>query len=169
MVGNKGQMKIQQMAIFIVAIFFFFMLVGLFFIKIQLSSLGNSADSYARDAAISSIEVISDMPEFNCDSTESMCIDEDKVRVISGNSSNIYRNFWPVSSIEVYKVSETFDEEISCPGANCNYFNVYDNGQINTQKFSSFVSLCKDIREGTRVYNQCEIAKLVVGVKIKDE
>ena len=164
-----AQMKIQQMAIMLVALFFFFMLVGLFFIRVQLSGLENSAEYFAREDAISSIQVISNMPEFNCGSKNSMCVDEDKIRVISGSQSTAYRDFWPVASIEVYKISGDFSDEIKCPAANCNYYDIYDKGQKNSQKYSSFISLCKTVRDGTYVYDRCEIAKLVVGTEIRNE
>ncbi|MCH7850332.1 MAG: hypothetical protein IH845_01685 [Nanoarchaeota archaeon] len=167
--GKRAQMKIQQMSIMIVTLFFFFMLVGLFFVKIQLSGLQESSEYFAREQAISSIEIIANMPEFHCTSKESMCIDEDKIRVLSGNASKIYGDFWPVASIEVYKINTEFDEKIKCPLANCNYYNVFDNEGKSSQKYSTFVTLCKRVREGTYVYDKCEIAKLVVGAKIRDE
>jgi len=164
---NKiGQMKIQQMAFMLVAVFIFFSLVAIFFIKIQLSGLKGDAANLERDQVISSLNVIADMPEFNCGSSQTLCLDEDKLRVMSGEIGKDYREFWPVASIRVYKVYPVIEEIIECPNNNCNYYEIYDNGQKNSKEFSTFVSICKRLREESYTYDRCEIGKLVVGMKI---
>jgi len=158
-----GQMKIQQMAIMIIAVFFFFVLVGLFFLGIYLKGVeGDAADSQ-REQAISSLKVIADMPELNYDSGETMTVDEDKLRVMSGNFSEVYDLFWPVASVSVYKVYPAFDDVKRCPGVDCNYYDIYDNGQTDVKTYSTYVSICKRLRGG---YDDCEIGKLVVGTKL---
>jgi len=88
--SNRGQMKIMQMAFMIVAVFFFFVLVGLFFLSIQFKDVKGSAAQLQRDQAISSLRVIADMPELSYDSGESATLDEDKLKVMSGNFSRYY-------------------------------------------------------------------------------
>ena len=99
-----GQMKIQQMAFMIMAVFLFFILVGLFFIGIQFKDVRGSAAQLQKEQAISSLRVIADMPELSYDSSETMTVDEDKLAIMSGNFSSSYDVFWPVASIGVYKV-----------------------------------------------------------------
>jgi len=161
----KAQMKIQQMAIMIVAVFFFFVLVGLFFLGIMFKDVKGSAADLQRDQAISSLRVIADMPEFNFDSSETMMIDEDKLRIMSGDFSRAYDLFWPVASIGVYKVYPSFDEVKKCPGVGCNYYEIWDNGQTDVKTYSTYVSICKKVRDGV-AYDKCEIGKLVVGTKL---
>ena len=163
----KGQMKIQQMAFMIVAVFFFFILVGLFFLGIQFSKINSSAAQLEKEQAISSLSVIADMPEFNFDSSESFTLDEDKLKILSGNFSSGYEELWPVASIEVYKVYPSSGEVVDCPGVGCNYYKIFDNGQSNIKKYSTFVSVCNKINEGG-VYDVCDIGKLVVGVRINE-
>tara|TARA_Y100000034_G_scaffold105630_1_gene133100 strand:- start:3976 stop:4494 length:519 start_codon:yes stop_codon:yes gene_type:complete len=161
-----GQMKIQQMAFMIVAVFIFFTLVGLFFVSWQSRSIGRNAADLQKQQALSSIEVIRNMPELNCDLTEGLCVDEDKLNVLAAGLSDDYAEFWPVASVKVYKVYPSFETEGSkkCPGLNCNYWEVYDSGQTSSEEFSGYVNICKKMRERGSNYEKCEVGKLLVGV-----
>ena len=162
--NKKAQWKIQQMAFMILAVFFFFILVGLFFLGWYMSDFQSRKESLLKQEAIASIEVISNMPELNCDSREEFCVDEDKLRIFSGNFARNYDNFWPVSSVRVYKVHPSFDSVVKCPAPNCNYYEIFDSGQENKVEYSGYVSICKKVREGNYVYDKCDIGKLLVGV-----
>jgi len=162
-------MKIMQMAFMIVAVFFFFVLVGLFFIGIKFKDVESSAAQLHRDQAISSLSVIADMPELNYDSSESFTLDEDKLRVMSSNFSGVYDDFWPVASIAAYKLWPVASKQIKCPGSpDCNYYELYNNEQNNSKTYSTYVSICRKIKKDGFVYDNCGIGKLVVGVKIRD-
>ena len=161
---SRGQMKIQQMTFMILAVFFFFILVGLFFLGIQFRDVKQSAAQLQTEQAISSLKVIADMPELNYDSRESMTLDEDKLKIMSGNFGSYYSEFWAVASVKVYKIYPKFNELVKCPALNCNYFEVYDNGQESVKTYSTYISICKKIKETGYVYDKCEVGKLVVGV-----
>ena len=165
-IRKSGQMKIQQMAFMIVAVLIFFVLVGIFFINFQFKDVKKSYLSLEKEQAISSMGVIADMSELNCNSRTSFCLDEDKLLVMSGKN---YDRIWPVQSVEVRKVYPRSDETIACPGPNCNYYSIYDSGQENFKKYPTFVSICKYVREYGSPYERCEIGKLIVGVKLLDE
>ena len=167
--SKKGDMQIQQMAFMIVAVFIFFGLVGLFFLNIQMRKLNTNADNLQTEQAISSLQVIADMPELSFSRTETMTIDEDKLLIMSGNFSDKYKDFWPVASVKVYKIYPGFSETIKCPAQNCNYYEIYDNGQKNYKEYSTFISLCSKQRESNSIFDKCNIGKLVVGVKIYEE
>ncbi len=162
---NRAQMKIQQMAFMIMAVFFFFILVGLFFLGISFRGVGESAQQLQKEQVLSSLEVIADMPELNYESGASMTLDEDKLRIMSGNFSEAYGDFWPVASIKVYKVYPRPDNFVKCPALDCNYFEIYDDGQKSVQEYSTYVSICKKVRESGYTYDKCEAGKLVLGVK----
>ncbi len=164
---NRGQMKIQQMAFMLVGVFFFFMLVGLFLIRVQLGTITETVERLEQESAIESLEVIASMPELNCDSVTSLCLDRDKLGILSGDT--IYSDFWPVASIKVYLVSSEFETEILCPEVNCNYYEIFDNGQTNKKEVSTFVSVCETATESGYVYDNCEVGKLVVGVNMQEE
>lgn len=159
-------MKIMQMAFMLVAVFFFFVLVGLFFIGIRFSDIQSSAAQLQREQAISSLSVIANMPELNFDSAQSFTLDEDKLRIMVGGFGDVYEKFWPVASVSVYKLWPVATELKECPGVGCNYYKLYDNKQSNTRTYSTFVSICKKLKGG---YDECVIGKLEVGVKIRDE
>ena len=162
--GIRAQMKIQQMAFMIMAVFFFFVLVGLFFLGIAFRGVGESAQQLQKEQALSSLEVIADMPELNYDSGASMTLDEDKLRIMSGDFSEAYGDFWPVASIKVYKIFPKPESFVKCPALDCNYFEVYDSGQRDVQEYSTYVSICKKVRESGYTYDRCEAGKLVLGV-----
>ena len=158
-------MQIQQMAFMIVAVFFFFILVGLVFLAIQFKGIKSSAAQLQKEQAISSLGVIADMPEMNYDSSEYMTVDEDKLKIMSGAFGLDYDLFWPVASVEVYKIYPAFNEIKKCPGHGCNYYEVYNNGQTNVKTYSTYVSICKKVRESGSIYDDCEVGKLVLGIR----
>jgi len=165
-VDSRGQMKIQQMAFMILALFLFFTLVGLFFLRIEFGDLEKSSRELEKDSTISSLEVISNMPELNCDSRKRLCLDKDKLDIMSSEFGSDYELFWPASSVKIYIVYPEQKSLIECPRANCNYFNIFDNGQTNKQEYSIYVSICEKTKKEGYVYDNCDIGKLVVGVKI---
>jgi len=167
--GIKAQMKIQQMAFMVIALFFFFALVGIFVLGFSFNSLNKKALAFEKEETISSIDVIASMPELSCSSKESFCIDEDKLKVMTLQKKEDYKDFWPVSSIKVYKVFPKQSSVIKCPAQDCNYSEVYSNDQKNTREYSSFISLCKTLKQNNYAYKRCEIAKLVLGVKSNEE
>ena len=158
-------MKIMQMAFMLVAVFFFFVLVGLFFLGIRFGDIEDSAAQLQREQAISSLSVISNMPELNFDSAQSFTLDEDKLRIMAGGLGDVYEELWPVASVSVYKLWPVATELKDCPGVGCNYYKLYDNGQSNVRKESTFVSICKKLKGG---YDECVIGKLEVGIKIAE-
>ncbi len=164
MKSRGGQMKIMQMAFMIVAVFFFFVLVGLFVLGIAFKDVAKSSEDLNRKQAISSLGVIASMSEFSFDSRESMTLDEDKLVIMTGDGGKGYENFFPVTSLKVYKVYPSFDREIKCPAIDCNYYDIYDSGQKDILTYSSFVSICKRVKNFGSVYDTCEIGKIVVGV-----
>lgn len=153
------------MAFMIVAVFIFFLLAGLFFLRIQVADTAKIAGDLKREEAISSIKVIADMPELAYDSSDTMTLDSDKLSIMITNFSESYEDFWPVASIEVYKVYPKFEEVIECPAPRCNYYKIYDNGQKSTEKMASFISICKGQRISGTFYETCEIGKILVGIE----
>jgi hypothetical protein len=161
--SKKAQTRIQQMAFMIVGLLFFFILVALFFLAWQYKSLRSGYELSQKDQAISSLKVISGMVELNCDSSREFCMDEDKLEIMSKKD---YSQIWPVASIRVLKVYPAFTRIIKCPAQGCNEYVIYDSGQSGTKEFSTYVSICKNLKENTFPYERCEIGKLLVGVKL---
>jgi len=166
---NKAQLKIQEMAFFLVAIMLFFTLVGLFVFSIIFSNLTKDASDIAEDRTLSSITNLADSPEFSCG--EPNCVDADKIMGLMQN--NKYENFWPFSSLKVLRSSGFNKNEsdlIKCTIANypdCELFEIYDKNVDNERTISNFVALCRVEVENTYPYSRCEVAKLVAGTKLK--
>ena len=136
---KKAQMQIQQMSFMLIAVFIFFALVGMFFLRVQVGGIKGSAAQLQKEQAISSLQVIADMPELNFDCKESMTLDKDKLLIMSGDFGQDYDLFWPVASVEVFKAYPAFDSQIECPAPNCNYYNVYNKlDPINISPFHKY-------------------------------
>lgn len=161
----QGQFKIQQMMFMILAVFLLFILVGLFFIRFQVAGIKESYSDLQTTKAISSLEVISSLPELSYSSSEVLTLDEDKLKILTQKEKTEYEDFWPVSSIKVYKIHPQIKEVIKCPSFDCNYYDIYDSGLEDKKEYSTFVSICTKKRSQGYVYDYCEIGKIVVGVK----
>jgi len=167
--SKKGQLKIQEMAFMLVAVFLFFTLVGLFVLSIVYSGINESASRIAEERTLSSVVSLADSPELSCIAAKSNCIDGDKLISLVGKEN--YQNFWPFSSFKVIKLSGFGKDEsdlIECTLANypnCDLFNVYDKEVSNERAISSFVAICrKELEKET--YDKCELAKIIVGTKL---
>lgn len=163
--GKLGQMRIQQMAFMLVAVFFFFILVGLFFVGWQYKSVYENYQNLQKQQAISSLKVISDMAELNCEDSRELCVDEDKLEIMSKKD---YSEIWPVASIKVIKLNSNSSQLKLCPGAGCNYYNVYSSGQKNIQEFATYVNVCRKDKVNYYQFEKCEMGKLLAGVKINE-
>lgn len=163
---KRGQYKIQQMAFMILAIFFFFILVGILFVGWQYASLKSGFAALQEEKALSALKVIADSTELNCDASEGWCIDKDKL-IAFGENSELYRDFWSVASIEILMVfpNENEGEPILCPLEGCDYYVLYDSGQKNRRTYSAYVTVCETV---DRSHEVCELAKLILGVKINE-
>lgn len=171
MVRKKGQYQIQQMAFMILAIFFFFVLVGLFFMGWQVMNLRSGHARLQEQKALSALKVIADSSEFNCDSSEDWCIDKDKLTAFSENAE-LYRDYWSVASVELLIVHPprrenmgSNDEPVLCPDLGCDYYVLYDSGQKNRKLYSAYVSVCEDVDRSHRI---CELGRLMLGVVINE-
>ena len=162
---KRAQMKIQQTAFVLIAVFIFFALVGLFLISFSFSNLKKDADLIKERNALTLVTRLAESPEFSCGETfggkKANCVDSDKLLSLMENSES-YRNFWEVYNIEVRKLDskgEIFCTKQNYP--NCNSFRLISN-EISGTDYSNFVSLCrKELYEGN-IYDKCELAKLLV-------
>jgi hypothetical protein len=166
---NKAQIKIQEMAFMLVAVFFFFILAGLFVFSVFYLNAIKEANKIKEFKTLSSITNLANSPEFNCVDLKSNCVDSDKL--ITLIDRKIYKNFWQFSSLKVVKESafnKTEDKMIKCNSENypdCDVFLIYDNKIKNERLISSYVALCRaEYAEG--YYEKCEIAELIAGNEV---
>ena len=166
---KKGQLKIQEMAFFLVGIILFFILAGLFVLTIFYTNLYKSATEIAEQRTLSSITNLADSPEFSCGKPN--CVDEDKLIALMNNKN--YENFWPFSSLSIRKqkaFNKTEGELIKCNSGNypdCDYFIIYDKKVKNERTISSYIALCRKEIENNQVYDKCKIAEFIAGTELK--
>jgi len=172
MVNKKAQMKIQQMAFMLMAIFVFFALVGMFVIVFKFTGLRESASVLEEKNAVLLVSRLANSPEFTCGSSfgsgKVNCVDADKVMVLKDHISD-YSNFWGVSNIEIRTTYPILGNDVVCTRSNyprCNIIQIVSNETAGTG-ISNFISLCrKDSLEGSS-YDKCEVAKLIVSYETK--
>ena len=168
--STKGQLRIQEMAFMLLAVFLFFALVGIFALTLVYTNLSDSAGQIAEDRTLSSVTSLANTPEMSCVASKSNCIDGDKLINLVGKS--IYGELWPYSSLRVIKYSgfgKGEGELIVCTKANypnCDVFNIYDKEVENERAIATHVALCHKELENGYTYDRCETAKIIAGTKL---
>lgn len=162
---KKSQLKIQQMAFMLMAVFIFFILAGLFYVISQSHDIKRRAELDEQKRAIELAGNLADSAEFSCGS---YCIDADRA-VVLGNRT-VYKNLWGVSSIKI-RTGSNNSKDVTCTRANypdCNLIVVY-NKKVGETTVYSYVSVCARVREEEYVDYRCEIGKFIVGYETKEE
>jgi hypothetical protein len=163
---KKAQIKIQQMAFMLIAVFILFVMIGIIVVAVKSSNLKKTATEYQQKNALTLVSKLASSPEFSCGNSYGIqktdCIDLDKVMGLKRNIDN-YEGFWEVSNIEIRKIYPAPSEEIKCDFENypnCNYIDLMENPQGNA--VSNFVSLCHKESNGNIVANVCDLGKIIV-------
>jgi len=168
--SKLSQMKIQQMAFMLIAVFLFFALVGIFVLVIRFAGIKESLSILEEENAMLLVSKLANSPEFSCGeafSAKTNCIDSDKVMILK-NKMDKYRYFWGVSNIEIRKIYPISEEKTCSLGnyPNCSIIKIISQ-ESEGIGISNFVSLCrKELLDG-KSYDKCEIAKLIVYYKEK--
>ncbi len=171
MVGNKGQMKIQQMAFMLVAVILFFALVGVFVIVVRFSGLKQASVILEEENSMLLVTKLANSPEFACGSSfgssRLSCIDGDKIMILKEHISE-YSGFWGIAEIEIRKVYPY--SRIECNLENypdCGIIKVYSKNVNKLPASSNFVALCWKESSSIGVYDKCEIARLMISSEDK--
>jgi len=164
--NKKSQFKIQQMSFMLLAVVLFFILVALFWLAFQYSSLKKQATETSKEQAVLLAEFISGSSEFSCASEQgSYCVDTDKIIVLKNAS---YKELWPVSYIKIKKITKEKEKDCNIANyPNCTNFNVFDAKTESTSTAGSFIALCRHERVAGYVQNICELGKIMIGYEAK--
>ncbi len=169
--NKQAQMKIQQMSFMLLAVFIFFVLVGMFLLTIRLSGLKDSANRLQEENAMLLVTKLANSPEFSCGfsfgTEKSNCIDGDKIMVLKENIQK-YSGFWGVSNIEIRKIYPE-NKNITCTSANypdCDVIKLISNSNLGDSE-SNFVALCYKEMHNDKIQNKCELAQLTVRYQLK--
>lgn len=163
--GKKGQMKIQQMAFMLIALTILFALVALFAAGTTLGGLKEKSADIREDNAIRLVSTIANSPEFSCGSAYGKdrinCVDLDKALALKFQIDN-YKGFWGVDEITIIKTYK--ESSIECEIGNseeCGILYILQGDGTGNDHFS-YISLCNKVKGEFRLYDKCEIAKLIV-------
>lgn len=165
---KKAQLKIQQMVFMLLAVTLFFVLVGILFLSLRLSSLKESATELEEKNAVELVARIANSPEFSCDKafgkTRTNCVDADKVMMLKKNIDK-YEDFWGkdtnIEIIKIYPKGNVICTQEKYP--DCNLINLQSR-KINIE-YSNFISLCRNDVYDSESYDRCELAKIMVSYK----
>jgi len=170
--NNKAQMKIQQMSFMLIAVTLFFILVGVFFLSIMISTMRKTASSLEEKNAMLLVSKLANSPEFSCGNSfgTSMtgCIDFEKLISLQGRKED-YEDFWGVAEITIRKIYPSTGN-IVCDYSNypdCDIIEIVDKNVNKQPANSNFVSLCRKETDGSIVYDKCELALLTVSSEEK--
>lgn len=163
---NKAQMKIQQMSFLLLAVFIFFVLVGMLILSISLSGLKDASTKLQAENARLLVTKLANSPEFSCGlafgtSEKTNCIDVDKIMILKENI-NKYSEFWGVTSIEIRKIYPQ-NKNITCTSANypnCDVIKL--KGTSKGYGIANFVAWCRKEKYNEEVQDKCELAKMIV-------
>ena len=175
-IKKKSQLKIQQMAFMIMAVFIFFVLAGIFFVSVSMQGVKRDATRLEREKAITTVANLVDTAEFTCG--KSLCLDADKLIVLSSGMQEVFGDLWHVAEIKVRRLYPLLSDQISaqniedveCTGLTypeCNVFNIYKNENVKTAgAVSSFVALCRKENKEGFVYDKCELAQINIAYRV---
>jgi len=170
-IRKKGQFKIQQTAFMLLAITLFFILVGLFYFSIRMSSMQKASEELEKKRLSGLLTKLSSNPELKCNEGVMGldCIDADKAMVLKGKTQ--YQELFGVSSLIIRKIypAENLVGVIECSQGNypnCNQIRVF--GESSVSPISVYVALCRKERDSANldyVYDKCEIGLLMADIK----
>jgi hypothetical protein len=165
--NRRGQLKIQQMMIMLLAITLFFVIAGMLILSTQVSSLKSKSNQLQADNAKLLVSKIADSPEISCGdsfgASMSSCVDADKVINLKFNASKYGNgNFWGINGLQIRKIYPE-NSGIECDSSNfpnCDVITVIPS--TNGTGVSNFVSLCGWYNINGATLPRCDIAKIIV-------
>jgi len=169
-ISKLAQFQIQQMAFMIIAIFIFFALAAIFILQISLSDLEGSSADIRTEKAINFLSTIPSMTELSFDDSCSNCLDKDKLTALSDFGTE-YKRFFPLESLRAFKVypvpeENIIDGDLTCPSRDC--IIIFDTDSTSYQEYATFVPVCIKSRRQGVLREECEMWKLVGGIKLRE-
>ena len=161
--SNRSQMKIMEMSFMILALFLFFVMVGLFFLASYTSDLRTRANLLYRQGTINTLAALSGTPEFTCG--ESNCVDLDKMIALKGMIGGDYKNFWNIGSLKIVRVYPSLAQQECVNNLDdCNSITIKEKETGDNEVLDwTFVSACRKESKDNYIYDKCEIGRIVAG------
>jgi hypothetical protein len=167
--GKKGQMKIQQMAFVLLAVFVFFVIVALFYLSFQTRSITQTASELEAENVKQNVLKLVSSPEFAWKTGNSKiedclnCLDLDKAFAIKNMPE--YANFWELTYLSIQKLGENNETECSSDNyPDCGKITLVQKGEVGTPQ-SAFVAICRRAFENGNFFKKCELGKIYASGK----
>ena len=167
---KKAQLKIQEMAFVLVALFLFFLLIGLFYLSFKIHSFKSSVGNLKEQEAKAMVRKIAATPELRWGEC-SGCIDLDKALVLkeSMGSNKTLEGLWDLEYLAIETIYPAKPDKI------CNLGNYPECGKLVLLKrnenygkaYTSFVSLCRWDNEKNS--QKCELGKIYAAGRLLNE
>ncbi|MEK6891358.1 MAG: hypothetical protein AABX03_04445 [Nanoarchaeota archaeon] len=160
-IGKKAQLKIQQMSFMLIAVFILFALVGLFYLSYKTLNLQKQVIDLRKEKTQDLVVKIASNPELIYESRGNS-IDADKLMLLRGKDE--YKKFWGIKGIIVEKIYPA-SPNVECKLSNypeCSTIKLFTTS--NSAPIYSFVSLCRKESQNGRVYDKCELAKIMLEI-----
>jgi hypothetical protein len=156
--SSRGQMKIQQMAFVLMAIFVFFVLVGVLYVSFKSASLEGSAEDLREEAASELVKKLASSPEFSWTEDCANCLDFDKAFVLKDRES--YEGFWNLDYLMIEVIGGTGEECNPSTYPECGKISIIEKENYGTPK-QAFVAVCwyENTNGG---YNRCGLGRIHV-------
>src|SRR3989344_3544659 len=182
--SKKGQVKMIETILVLLALVFFFGIIIIFYSRFQLFEVQRLAQEVDEERASSLLGKISGMPELKCSvsfgsASGTDCIDSYKLLALSKQQAKFEEEFEGLSEVRVERVypppsgagiGQACEFGNDYP-ENCAYWQLYkmagsgargsEQGAGSRASFDSFVTLCT---QRSSVLYECEIGRIVVGV-----
>ncbi|MFH1249279.1 MAG: hypothetical protein V1660_03945 [archaeon] len=147
---GKAQLKIQETAFMLLGLAMLFALILIIYANMQVKQLYSEKNQLKAERAINLLGKLAAMPELSC--IIGNCIDMDKALAIRNVSG--YENLWKgLSSIKIVTIYP-----------NQSSITIYDKGKKDIT-YSSYVPLCRTAYKDGYVWQDCDVAKLLVSVE----
>ena len=154
----RGQLKIQQTAFMLLALVFLFSIVFIFYINFSRQSIYDKRNELQMQEAYTLLQKFSGSSEFSCISSDlTYCLDEDKLTSLA-NMSQKYKSYF--SSVKSIVVREVY------PGNKI--INIFETSIAEDEEilyYSAFIPLCKTKALEGYNWQQCKLAKFIIGMK----
>jgi len=148
--NKSAQLQIQETAFMLLALAFLFALMFIFYSNFQVKQLYSEKNRLQAEKAVTLLQKIETMPEFSC--LKGNCIDFDKI--ISIRNVSGYDALWKgLSSIRIVTIYP-----------NRSIITVYDKGRKDIT-YSGYVPLCKTQYKEGYIWQDCDLAKLLVSIE----
>lgn len=160
--SSKGQLKIQEMAFVLVAIFIFFGLAALFFFTVSLGNLRENVSDLEGEQARQLAFAFAKSPELSwSDDTCPHCVDSLKALLLK-NHRDVYLNYWNMDYLVIETIYPEKTGECTIQNyPNCKTITLANRTDYYGTPASAYIAICRHERISSGgSYPTCELGMI---------